>query len=177
MIFNKKAFSLIEILSSILLLSSLIGIIVQLSYGNNKRVKKSRQLRQIAMLLELKMTELQQEFQGENIINLPATAQGQFADKENYFWSYQTQPLQLPDTDLLLSLMNLPDNELNNQMLEVFKSVLSDTVIELKLTVNYQIEKEFEYSLSAYFINYNEAPDFILNYIKNIMPQGQGAVL
>ncbi|MCZ0932039.1 MAG: type II secretion system protein [Oligoflexia bacterium] len=174
MIFNKKAFSLIEILSSILLLAGLIAIVVQLSYGNNIRVKKARQLRKTARLLELKMTELKQEFQGKDIVNLPSEEQGEFEEEENYFWSYKTQALQLPDRSLILSLIQLPDNQLNSQLVETLRSVLSDTVIELKLTVEYRSkrEKEFSYSLTAYFVNYDEAPDFILSQISNIIPRG-----
>ena len=171
---HNKAFSLIEILASVLLLAGLIAIVVQLSYGNNRRAKKARQLRKTALLLELKMTELEQEFQGKNIVNLPSEDQGEFENEKSYFWSYKTQALQLPDRHLILSLMELPDNQLNNQIIETLRSVLSNTIVELKLTVEYKAarEKELRSSLSAYFINYNEAPEFILSQISNIIPQG-----
>ena len=174
MIFNKKAFSLVEVLAAVFLLAGLIAIVIQLSYGNNRRLKKARQLRKIALLLELKMSELQQEYQGNNIFDLPSEAEGEFKEEENYFWSYTTQALQLPDKRLLLSLMKLPDNQLNSQMAETLRSVLSDTVIELKLTVEYRRQKAdpFSYSLNAYFINYSEAPDFIVNQIQQLLPQG-----
>ena len=174
MIFNKKAFSLIEVLASIFLLAGLIAIVVQLSYGNNRRLKKASQLRKIASLLDLKMSDLKQEYKGKNIINLPPEDTAEFEDHKNYFWTYKTQSLQLPNSDIILSLLNLPDSQLNSQMLETFRAVLSDTVIELKLTVEYRGNKktEFSYSLSSYFINYSEAPDFIVNQIKQIMPQG-----
>ena len=176
MISNRKAFSLVEILASIFLLAGLIAIVVQLSYGNNRRIKKARQLRKIAMLLELKMTELKQEYQGKNIVDLPSEEEGEFEEEKNYFWSYETQALQLPDRRLLLSLMQLPDNQLNNQMVETLRSVLSDTVMELKLTVEYRNKraKKLSYSLSAYFINYDEAPDFISSQIRQM---AQGLVL
>ena len=175
MIFNKRAFSLVEILSSILLLAGLIAIVVQLSYGNNRRVKKSRQLRKIARLLELKMTELKQEYQGKNTVNLlPSKEEEEFEEEKNYFWSYKTQHLQLPDRSLILSLIQLPDNQLNNQLVETLRSVLLDTVVELRLTVEYRPKqkKEYSYSLSAYFVIYDEAPHFILSQISSIIPQG-----
>ena len=174
MIFNKKAFSLVEILASIFLLAGLMAIVVQLSYGNNRRLKKARQLRQIALLLELKMSDLKQEYQGKNIVNLPSEDTAEFEENKNYFWSYTTQALQLPDKNLIISLMNLPDNQLNSQMVETLRAVLSDTVIELKLTVEYRTKEktEFSYSLSSYFVNYNEAPDFIVSQIKQMIPQG-----
>ena len=165
---------MIEILAGILILAGLIAIVVQLSYGNNLRIKKARQLRKSAELLELKMTELAQEFQGQNIDELPSTAEGEFNEERDYFWSYRTQPFQLPGNSLILSLMNLPENELNQQMISLFKSVLSDTVLELKLTVTYKPKKgkESKYSLTTYFVNYNTAPDFIAGQISRLIPQG-----
>ena len=173
-IFNKKAFSLVEVLAGILVLVSLIAIVVQLSYGNNRRIKKARQLRKSAELLEIKMTELTQEFQGKNIAKLLTEDEGEFNGEENYFWSYQTQPFQLPDNRFILSLMKLPDNQLNQQMISFFKSVLSDTVLELKLTVAYKPKKgkESSYSLTAYFVDYNAAPDIIAGQISSLIPQG-----
>ena len=174
MIFNNKAFSLIEVLSAILLLAGLIAIMVQLSYGNNRRIKKANHLRKIARLLDLKMMELKQEYQGANIANLPPEDQGEFEEEKSYFWSYETQALQLPNRSLILSLMKLPDNPLNNQLAETLKSVFSDTVIELKLTVGYKAgkEKRLSYSLGAYFVDYDGAPDVISSQIRTLIPQG-----
>ena len=176
MIFNKKAFSLIEVLASILVLAGLISLVVQLSYDNNRRLKKARQLRKMAMLLELKMSDLKQEYKGKNIVNLPSEDKAEFEDNKNYFWSYTTQALQLPDKDLILSIMNLPNNQLNNQMVETLSSVLSDTVMELKLTVEYRGKKktEYRYSLKSYFVNYSEAPDSIASQLQNMLPSGVG---
>lgn len=176
MIFNKKAFSLVEILASIFLLAGLIAIVVQLSYGNNRRLQKASYLRKAASLLELKMSDLKQEYQGKDIFRLPSEDASEFKKYKNYFWSYTTQALQLPDKDTILSIMNLPENQLNSQMIETLREILSSTVVELKLTVEYRNKKktEFSYSLSSYFVNYNEAPDFILNQIQNIIPQGAG---
>lgn len=175
-IWQKKArgFSLVEVLAGVLLLAGLISIVVQLSYGNTRRMKKSRQLEKMASLLELKMRELEEEFEGENIANLPDQDKGEFEGEDRYSWSYETQPLALPQPSLLLSLAQLPENELNSQMAQTLIGVAGETVVELELTVHSQTEggKEMSHSLTAYFINYEDAPDFIFNRLRELLPAG-----
>ena len=171
---NQKAFSLIEILTAVLLLAGLIAIVVQISYGSNRRMKKTRQLEKMYQLLENKMLDLKGEYQGSSIVNLPENGEGEFEQDSNYTWSYETQAIQLPTQDVILSLIQLPDNQLNNRLVGIFKSILSDTIVELKLTVSYNPPrgKSMQYSISSYFINYEEAPYFIFNQMTQIFSQG-----
>ena len=168
-----KGFSLIEVLASILVLAGLISVVVQLSYGNTRRMKKARQLEKIAGLLELKMRELEEEFKGKKIIQLPDQDEGDFESEKNYSWSYETQPLILPHPEILLSLIRIPENELNIKMAQTLTGILSESVVELKLTVHYTGKKgkKLNYSLVSYFINYDDAPDFIFNRIGEILPE------
>ena len=172
-----KGFSLIEVLTAVLILAGLIGLIVQITYGTRNRIKKTVQLEKISLLLDSKMLELRGNFQGSNVVKLPEEGEGEFEENPNYSWAYKTQPIQLPDSDLILSLTELPDNSLSNQMVDIFKSVLSDTVIEIELTVFYEVPrtrgKSIQLSLSSYFINYEQAPDFVLNQMSQILSGGQ----
>ena len=169
---NPKAFSLIEVLASILLMAGLVSIVAQLSYGNSRRIKKARQLEKIAHLLEIKMLQLEEEFKGKNMINLPEEAEGEFEGEKSYFWAYKTQALALPPPDILLSLAKIPSNELNAKMAQMLTEVLLETVVELKLTVYHKRKrgKEFKYSLVSYFINYEDAPDFVSNRLIELLP-------
>lgn len=174
---KRRGFSLIEVLTAVLVLAGFISIVVQLSYGNTKRIQKARQLEKIANLLEFKMLELQENFKGRKIIGLPAQDEGEFEDENNYLWSYETQPLVLPGPRLLLSVLRLPENELNVKMAQTLTSILSKSVVELKLTVHYEGKrgKAFRYSLVSYFINYVDTPDFIAGQISTFLsdvPEG-----
>ena len=175
---TQKGFSLIEVLAAVLLLAGLIALIVQLSYGNVRKLKKARRLDKSALLLERKMLLLEEEFKGKRVFKLPAEDKGEFEDEENWSWSYQTQPLELPPSRILLSIAGIPNNDLNLQMAETLTGVLSETVIELKLTVTYKPKKGkklWQRSLVSYFVNYEDAPDFILKRISQLIPaSGQG---
>ena len=64
---------------------------------------------------------------------------------------------------------------MNTDMVNIFKSVLSDTIVETKLTVLYQPSRggrPTQLSLSFYFVNYEQAPDFIFNQMNKMLPEG-----
>lgn len=171
---DKKGFSLVEVLAALLIFSALISIVVQISYGNSRRLNQARQLEKIASLLELKMRELEEEFSLEKVIQLAREDEGEFLNEEGYFWTYQTQPLPLPSTEIVLSLIKLPNTEINRQMIQIFRDVLTQTVIEMKLTVYYEGKgkKRFQSSLVSYFVNYEDAPDFIISQMSQFIPGG-----
>lgn len=176
---KKKGFSLLEVLTAVLILAGLVALIAQISYGSRRRIQKTAQLEKISLLLEAKMLELKGEFQGSAVVKLPEKGEGEFEQDSNYSWSYRTQTLELPTVDLILPLLGLPDSSLNRDMVEIFKSVLSDTIVEIELTVFYQPPKRgkgINLSLSSYFINYEQAPDFILNQISQIYQAGRGSL-
>lgn len=167
---NQKAFSLIEVLTGVLVLAGLISIMVQISYGNRRRVKKASQLNKIAYFLDIKMNELKDRFKGKDAINLSPEDAGVFKQDERYSWSYSTQPIPFPSTDILLALFEIPENKINESILTVLKNLMSSTVIELKLTVSYQPEKgkAYSHSIASYFVNYEDAPNFILQQMSQI---------
>ena len=168
---SSKGFSLIEVLASLLVLSGLMAVIVQLSYGNVRRVKKAQRLEKTAQLLEFKMQELEEQFKSRPS-SFPEQAEGSFEQEEHYSWSYTVQPLSTLPPRILLSVAQIPDNELNLQMAGTLTEVLSEAVKELKLTVYHNREKrgqkEFSYSLSAYFVNTKDAPDFVFRQLKGL---------
>ena len=178
MLKQKKAFTLIEVLTAILLISALMLVVIQISYGNSRRARKVKQLKKIEYFLESKMLSLDQEFSGSNSIQLPKEDQGEFEEDKNYTWFYVTQVLELPQKDIILSLLSLPDNELNNQWLDILSTLIAHSVVELKLTVSYNPPrgKSLSYSLSSYFVNYENAPGFILSQISSKIPVGGGGL-
>lgn len=170
---NKRGFSLIEVLVAMLVLAGFISIVVQLSYGNTRRIKKARQLEKAANLLEFKMLELEESFKGKKIVRLPDQGEGKFENEEDYFWSYETQPLVLPHPRMLLSLIRLPENELNMKMAQILASILSQSVVELKLTVRYEGKrgKAFHHTLVSYFVNYIDTPDYIAAQVSSFLSE------
>ncbi len=167
----KKGFTLLEVLGSVLILGGLIAVVSQVTYGSFKRVEKSRSMQKITTLLQQKMLELESEYKSENIFNLPSEDKGVFEGETNYVWKYETRSLEMPPSLTLLSIQNFPQTDMNIKLADLIKEVLTNTVVELKLTVTYKkAKKSADYSLVSYFINYGDVPAYIQNIVSKFIP-------
>lgn len=174
---KKQGFTLIEVLGSIFILSILIAVSSQVSYGNFKKAQKAKILETSTRLLQIKMSELEAEYKGDDIILLPNEERGEFEQEQNYTWEYGTQKLQMPPGSILLSMQGLLPTKTNIQVIKIIKQVLSSTVIELKLTVTYtKGKRSSNYSLVSYFINYRIVPVEVRGLISQFIPAGGGVL-
>ncbi len=158
----KRGFTLLEALAAVLILAGLSALVTQISYGNFQRIKKARRVKKAAALLERKMSDLEAEYKGPNIGSLPDGAEGEFEGEENYVWSYKTRALELPESLVMLEVQNMPQTDINIQLAEMMRNIVSATVVELKLTVSHKRGKKGAgYSLVSYFVNYAAAAGHI----------------
>ena len=166
-----KGFTLIEVLAAVAVLAGLMAVAVFSWSGNFRRLKKSKDLSEISFLLEQKMSELEAQYKNE-IDSLLEKGEGEFFENPNYSWSYQTRPLALPDTLTWLSIQGLPQNDMNISVTEALKDILSNSVIELKLTVH--LTKTGKgHSLTTYFINYENVPSMVQSILSKFSLQNQ----
>lgn len=154
---HKKGFTLLEVLVAVAILAGLMTVASLSWSGNFRRLKKSKNLNTITVLLEKKMSELEIKYKNENINSLPKKGEGEFFEEPDYKWSYETRPLSLPDTLVWLAVQGLPQTDMNISLTEALKDILSGTVVEVKLTVSL-IRSGKGNSLSAYFVNYKNVP-------------------
>ena len=168
---SKRGFTLIEVVVAISLLSGLIAMGSLVWSYNLRKLKKSEKIQEITMLLETKMHEIETTYKNENINELPAEDEGEFPDKPGYSWKFKTQSLPLPSGSIFLKAQQLPATAVNIEMSEVIKTILAEVIVELQLTVTYsEKNKSMEYSLSAYFVNYVNAPLVVFSQISKLMP-------
>ena len=162
-------------MASILILAGLIALTSLGWSGNLKRFSKAKRIEKVTLLLERKISELETEFKNENILSLPEKDEGEFEDEKNYIWSYTTQPFQLPNGLTLLNIQGLPQSNEHIFIANQMKKILSETVVELKLTVSYLVgKKSAKYSLSTYFVNYLGASSQIQSAVSQFaLPQGE----
>ncbi len=167
----KRGFTLLEVLGSILIFGGMIAIISQVTSGSFKRVEKSRNIQKAAQLLQQKMSEIEAEYKNENIFKLPSEDKGVFEEEKNYIWRYETQSLKMPSALTLLSLQGLPQTDSNREVVHLIIEVLTNAVVELKLTVTYEkANRSADYSLVSYFVNYGDVPSYIQNIISKMVP-------
>ena len=168
---NNKGFTLVEVVVGIAILATLISLSSLIWAGNLKRLTKIKKLESVTLLLEQKMNELETLYKNENINELLESEEGNFPNHEGFTWKYETKPLTLPSTEIFLKIQNLPQNDINTQLINTLKELLSETVVELKLTVTYVYnKKDVNHSLSTYFVNHTEAPLKIFSILSQLVP-------
>ena len=153
-IHKKAGFTLIEIVIALAILAGATIIISRIWSGNRQRVHKISDYHKIVQLMEQKINELEFEWRVKNFQSIPREQKGDFPEEENFSWSVKTQPLSLPDPQLLLN--SIKQNQ--DMVLKVAKTtnqLLSQAVLEAKLTIHYKKGLfKSKYSLTTYIIDH-----------------------
>lgn len=165
-----KGFTLIEVVAATALLAGLLALASLAWSGAFKRMQKSRQMKQAVILLEQKMNELESLYKGGNRPPPPEKEEGVFPENKNFTWRYETRPFTLPDAITLLKLQQLPQNDMNIKVTGILKEILSQSVLELKLTIIFK--EKTERSLTSYFVNYRDASAKVFAALSNIISTG-----
>lgn len=171
----KKGFTLVEIMTSVLILAGLIALTSLGWSGNLKRLTKSKVIKKATALLEEKISDLETQYKNENITSLPERGEGEFKNEPKYTWEYTTQPFNLPSVLTLLNIQGIPQNDQNIFIANQLKEVLNNSIIELKLTVIYKQgskARPVRYSLATYFIDHTNVSSDIQSILSQFSTLG-----
>lgn len=157
---SQHGFSLIEVIISMVILSS--GIILLVSSWSNsyKRINKTQVQFEMAALLERKMQELRKEYEGKPLDTIDEEKSDDFGEEyPQYSWKMKSQELEFPD---LTSLLVSQEGGATQEMLALIKTMtehFNKSVRELKLTIIYKPKsgaKPIEYAVTTYFVDYDK---------------------
>lgn len=159
-----SGFTLIETLLAVVILSSALLLLTNSWSGSFLRVRKTQQQFEVATLLERKMTEVEIEYKGKSLDEIPEEKSDNFGDKyPQYSWKLNSKKLEIPDLSSLLG----EDSGNNNQqmMVSLVKQLsenLSKAIKEVTVTVIFKPAKgkPLEYSVTQYFVDYDKEINF-----------------
>lgn len=162
---SNTGFTLIETLLAMVILSSALLLLTNSWSSSFLRVRKTQQQFEVATLLERKMTEVEIEFKGKSLDEIPEEKSDNFGDKyPQYSWKLNSKKLEIPD---LSSLLGGDDGGGNNQkmMMSLVKQMsetLSKAIKEVTVTVTFKPAKgkPLEYSVTQYFVDYDKEINF-----------------
>lgn len=121
------------------------------------RVRKTQQAFEVSALLERKMTEIDIEFRGKSLDEIPESKEGTFDGIENFSWKMSSKKLEIPD---IASTMTAKEGGADQMLMTVIKQMteaMSKSVKEVTVTVLYtKGKKPLEYSVTTYFVDYNK---------------------
>lgn len=156
---SNRGFSLLEVLIATTIFAGAIMVINNIWSGNALRIRKARQMNEVTFLLQRKMTEIEIEYAGKPIREIPEQDGGDFGkDFVGYQWLMEARDFEMPD--LSATLGGEGGNELLGVMIKTMTEFINKTVKEVKLTVVYQHPngkaKPLTYSIATLFVDYEQ---------------------
>ena len=155
---HPRGFTLLEVLIALMIIA---GSIVALStaWSNNfMRFRKSKNYHQVALLLERKMVELEEEFRDKPVASMPEKLNGNFGkDFPKARWEFESQDFVMPNLKPLM----ISEGQGNDMLLGIVQRMedyFNASVKEAKLTVFVKINKnkEVKYTITRYFVDYSQ---------------------
>lgn len=136
----------------------LSGALIALSAswtGSVMAYRQGRQINIITHLLQRQMTELELEFQDQNITSAQER-EGEFEDFPEFSWKAEVKPLEFPDLTPVLVGEEGGVDQLTITVIRQMSQQLTQAIKELKVSVLWKKnEKTLTYSVTTYLVSYN----------------------
>jgi general secretion pathway protein I len=155
---TEKAFTLIEVILALMVMSSGLFILTNAWSGTYTRLQKTQIQVQLASLLERKVVEIEREYKGKPLDSIPEEKEDDFgSDTPYYSWKMASRKLEIPDLSASLTSKEGGANENLLRIMKLFTEHLSKSIKEVKITVIHKKEKNKPVSadVTIYMIDYD----------------------
>ncbi len=157
---NSKGFSLLEVMIALSILSFLALVVSSSWSGNFLRVRKSKINSNVAQLLERKAIEIETQYTGLPLAEVPKQKSGNFGSEfKQYRWTMSSREFEMPDLSSLLASREEGADENLIQVRQKTSEFISKSVKEVKVSVFFKhpgAKKEREYSITMYMVDYSQ---------------------
>lgn len=142
-----------------MILASALLLLTNSWSGSFLRVRKTQQQFEVASLLERKMTEIEIEYRGKSLDEIPEEKNEDFGkDYPQYTWKMTSKKLEIPDVSATLSSKEGGADPFTVTIIKQLTEGLSKAIKEVTVTVVLKDAKPkpLEYSVTTYFVDYNK---------------------
>tara|TARA_B110001454_G_scaffold219199_1_gene251717 strand:+ start:19772 stop:20290 length:519 start_codon:yes stop_codon:yes gene_type:complete len=154
---KQSGFTLLEVLIALIILASGVMLLAQSWSSSYNRIRKTQKNVEIAALLERKLAEIDMKYRGKSIDSIPETEGDEFEGFPEYSWKLESKKFEMPDLTAILIGREGGVDQMMSQLMKQFSDHLSSSIKEVKVTVVYKVkEKEFEYSATLLFVDYDK---------------------
>jgi general secretion pathway protein I len=155
---NKSGFTLIETLLAMGIIASAVVLLSSAWSGSFASIRKSKMNYDVAILLQRKVTEIELEYGGKPLTEIPEETEEDFGKEfPDFRWKMTSKQLELPD---ISSSLVSRDEGANDMIITLFKQLfelLNKSVKEVKVSVFVKDnKKEKEFSVVTYFVDYDQ---------------------
>lgn len=152
-----RAFSLLEVLATLLLFSIAFTGIIRSQGGSTRAIVKSEKLAQAVALAEQKMTELEIEAQKKNFQAFDDEERGEFDGEglENFRYVVELEPV-----DLGCFLPDLGDSNLTEQgAFQLAQNIFEQSIRKVKVRVEWDDQSTQSAELVQLLVRFEDLPD------------------
>lgn len=158
-----KGFTLLETLIAMAILSGALILLSNAWGGAFRSIKKSKQQHEVALLLERKLTELDLEFRGKPLSEIPESREEDFGKEfPDARWKMKSKELEFPDlSPILKSQENNNDGGIGETLFKALAENIKKSVKEVEVTVIVKEGKKAKhFSAVTYFVDYDQPLSF-----------------
>lgn len=153
-----RGFTLIEVVIAITILAGGIVVVANSWSGNYLRVRKTRLYNNVAILLQRKLTEIESQYKGKPLEQIPDEDKGDFGSElKQYRWEMSSQDFEMPD---LSSVLINDEDGADEMLLTVIRKTtefINQSVKEVTVTVIVKTpKKDVKYDVTTYFVDFNK---------------------
>jgi general secretion pathway protein I len=154
---NPQGFTLLETVIAMVIMSAALVLLSNSWGGAFMRITKAQRSFEVSSLLERKMTEIDLEYRGKSLDEIPESKEGDFEGTEEYHWKMTSKKLELPDISGALAGRQGGADQLSMTIIKQMTEALSKSIKEVTVTVTYtKFKKSSAYSVTTYFVDYNK---------------------
>lgn len=157
---SSRGFSLLEALVAMTILSGALVLLSNAWGGAFRSIKKGKQQHEVALLLERKLTELDLEFRGKPLSEIPEEREEDFGKEyPEAKWKMKAKEFEFPDISSMLKSRDQGADEMTAMVFKQIGETISKSVKEVKVTIMVKEGKKTkEFSAVTYFVDYNQNP-------------------
>ena len=161
---SKKGFSFVEVMYSVLILTSMIVILAGMSSQASRHLKRSERYHTVSDLMEERFAALEMEFQKEGESVIEEQGPNPFENHPGFSWSLKSQPAPIWDI-----IFKRPEGgaSIMENLLKQMIPLLGPLVREVRLTIHFKGKGggQADYSAVSYFIDFKKihSAEFLLN--------------
>lgn len=154
---HSLGFTLLETMIAIAILASALILLINSWSASTLRLRKTQTAFEVSTLLERKMTEVEIEYGGKSLDEIPDEKEGEFDGVDNYSWKLSSKKLEIPDISSALTAQEGGADQMMMTVIKQMTEALSKGIKEVTVTVIFTGgEKPLEYSVTTYFVDFNK---------------------
>ncbi len=156
---NNSGFSLFETIIAIGIMATGLALMAQTWGSSVQRVAKIEKAFEVSLLMERKMSELDQKYNNKDMDQVPdETSEEEFGtDYPGYSWKMNSRKLELPDLTATLTSQDGGADQMSLMIMRQLTDHFSKSIREMKLTIIYKptnSKKKMEYSVTSYLVDF-----------------------